>query len=371
MLRNCVSFFLLVGLITLFSCPECSAATKEIFSEDLGKYVYAYPSSSEIDINDSEAKTGECSLMFDLDETNYSGGAYALYESVDLSTIKDRGSLDFWVKGENGGERFEIALVNEQADGKKAESVVDVAMLYPITKDWQKISIPLSLFPDEGVYWDAEASKEVGINFDWSNFTEFKVRTKPNKDNHSIILYFDDIVFSDASSSDSKLDIVIFADDFPSYTYAYPSSSDIFVDSTNNERSIVLDLDEKDYSGAAFAFGPLDLSGMKESAVLEFKAKSQKGGEKIDLNLVQAVEPKVEIGIKIDSIKPLTTEWQTYTIPLKDFPKRGVYWDEVNKKEMRAELDRWDKIGEIKFKIRKSENKDCVIYIDDVKVKTN
>jgi hypothetical protein len=131
----------------------------------------------------------------------------------------------------------------------------------------------------------------------------------------------------------------------------------------------VLDLDENDYSGAAFAFGPLDLSNLRENAVLEFRAKSQNGGEKIELNLVQAIEPKVEIGIQLESLQPLTTQWQTYVIPLKDFPQRGMYWDEASRKEMRAELTRWDKIGEIKFKIKKSENKDCIVYIDDVKIK--
>ena len=371
MLRNCVFMVILAVLLVAISSHECLGANTEVFVDDLGKYVYAYPSTSEVDIVDSVVKEGECSLMFNLDQTTYSGGAYALYESLDLSKIKDKGSIEFWVKGKNGGEQFELALVNEQADGKKAESVIDVSMLYSITGDWQKVSIPLSLFPDKGIYWDAEQNKEVDVEFDWTNFSEFKVRTRPSKGDDKIILYFDTISFMDTVTASNGLNINIFTDDFPSYTYAYPNTSDIFVDSTNDEKSIVLDLDEKDYSGAAFAFGPLDLSGLKDYAVLEFRAKSQNGGEKIELNLVQAVDPKVEVGIKLDSLQPLTTQWQTYTIPLKDFPQRGMYWDESSRKEMKAELTRWDKIGEIKFKISESENEDCIVYIDDVKIKSN
>jgi hypothetical protein len=369
MLKNYLLILIFVlSLITI--CPQESFAAKaEVFSDDLGKYVYAYPSTSEVDIVDNVVKEGECSLMFSLDQTTYSGGAYALYDALDLSGMKAKGSIEFWVKGENGGEQFEIALVNEQADGKKAESVVDVSMLHSITNDWQKVSIPLSLFPDKGIYWDAEQNKEVDVEFDWSNFTEFKIRTRPSKGESKIILYFDNISFLDTYTKNKNLNITIFTDDFPSYTYAYPNTSDIFIDKTNDEKSIVLDLDENDYSGAAFAFGPLDLSNLRENAVLEFRAKSQNGGEKIELNLVQAIEPKVEIGIQLESLQPLTTQWQTYVIPLKDFPQRGMYWDEASRKEMRAELTRWDKIGEIKFKIKKSENKDCIVYIDDVKIK--
>jgi hypothetical protein len=372
MLKNILLVSILFLVCLTASNPCEGALEKQVFSDDLGKYVYAYPSTSEIDIVDSAAKSGECSLMFNLDQTTYSGGAYALYDSLDLTAIKDKGAIEFWVKGKKGGEKFELALVNEQEDGKKAESVIDVAMLYSITADWQKISIPLSLFPDKGIYWDAQQNKEVDVDFDWSNFSEFKIRTRPTKGDEAIVLYFDEIKFSDsASSNDSNLNISIFTDDFPSYTYAYPSSSDIFIDSTNNQKSIVLDLDEKDYSGAAFAFGPLDLSRIKETGFLEFRAKSQKGGEKIELNLVQAAEPKVEVGVQLNSLQPLTTEWQTYKIPLKDFPARGLYWDESKSKEMKSAFNRWDKVGELKFKIRKSDNDDCVIYIDDVRIKSN
>ena len=95
MLRNCVFMVILAVLLVAISSHECLGANTEVFVDDLGKYVYAYPSTSEVDIVDNVVKEGECSLMFNLDQTTYSGGAYALYESLDLSKIKDKALLNF------------------------------------------------------------------------------------------------------------------------------------------------------------------------------------------------------------------------------------------------------------------------------------
>jgi hypothetical protein len=359
-------------LAMILAVPRlCMAAEYEaVFKENMGKYTYAYPSTSTIEIAEQGAKDGRACLMLVLDHKEYSGGAFAFADPIDVSSIKDTGSLEFWIKGGNGGERLEVALVNEQADGKKAESVLSLNSVSSVDNRWKKVEIPLKLFPKNGICWDADKGKELPLAFDWKNVTEFKVRTRPTQGQDDIKLYFDDIVFTkDAKPGVNAL--VVFDGAFPSYTYAYPESgSRITVsagDAFEGKPSAKISLNAKDYSGAAFAFGPVDLSGMREAGVLEFMMKSGAGGEKVEICLVQAAEPKVETGVNLSGIKPLTAEWQKYEIPLSMFQDRGKYWDEASKKEVGADVKNWDKIGEIKFKIRKDENKECSLYITDAK----
>ncbi|MFA5093730.1 MAG: carbohydrate binding domain-containing protein [Candidatus Omnitrophota bacterium] len=340
-----------------------------VFKEDMGRYVYAYPSTSTIEVAEEGAKDGRACLALTLDHQDYSGGAFAFSAPIDLSSIRDEGALSFWIKGGKGGERLEIALVNEQEDGKKAESVLSLNSIASVDNQWKKVTIPIKLFPKKGICWDAMNGKEIPVDFDWKNVTEFKVRTRPVQGNGDVKLFFDDIVF--LKSSSSKVDsLVVFDGIFPSYTYAYPASSEISVASGQafeGKASAKLALDPGDYSGAALAFGPLDLSGMRQDGVLEFMMKGSSGGEKVELDLVQAVEPKVETGVNLGGIKPVTTEWQKYEIPLNMFPDKGRYWDDSVKKEISAGMTNWDKIGELKFKIRKDDNKNCVLYITDIK----
>ncbi|MFA5148340.1 MAG: carbohydrate binding domain-containing protein [Candidatus Omnitrophota bacterium] len=350
-----------------FACADEYAA---VFKEDMGRYTYAYPSTSTIEIAEAGAKDGKSCLALVLDRKEYSGGAFAFNDPIDVSQIRETGALEFWVKGGKGGERLEIALVNEQADGKKTESVISLNSVGSVDAQWKKIAIPLKLFPKKGIYWDADKGKELPAEFDWKNVTEFKVRTRPAQGTDDIRLYFDNIAFTRNAASGVNA-LVVFDGAFPSYTYAYPDNSSRITISADNafdgKPSAKMALDAKDYSGAAFAFGPVDLSGMRQAGVLEFMMKGGTGGEKVELDLVQAADPKVEVGVNLSGIKPLTAEWQKYEIPLSMFPARGKYWDDASKKEVAADMTSWDKIGELKFKIRKDDNKECALYITDVK----
>lgn len=362
---------IILAMMMLTAPQLCTAAEYEtVFKENMGKYTYAYPSTSTIEIAEQGAKAGRSCLLLVLDHKEYSGAAFAFSEPIDVSKIKETGSLEFWIKGGSGGERLEVALVNEQADGKKAESFLSVNSVSSVDSQWKKVEIPLKLFPKNGIYWDADKGKELPLAFDWKNVTEFKVRTRPTQGQDDIKLYFDDIVFTkDAAPGVNAL--VVFDGVFPSYTYAYPESGSKITISADNafegKPSAKIALDANDYSGAAFAFGPVDLSGMREAGVLEFMMKGGTGGEKVEVCLVQAAEPKVETGVNLSGIKPLTAEWQKYEIPLGMFQDRGKYWDDAAKKEISGDIKNWDKIGELKFKIRKGENKECSLYITDVK----
>ncbi len=346
----------------------------EIFKDDAGRYIYSYPSGlSFAEISEENSHSGEICLRLELDHNNYSGAGYALHNPIDASRIREKGSLQFWVKGGSGGEKFEIVLVNEQKDGRKAESFFDVAMIAGTGKEWQKISIPLSSFPANAVYWDGAQGKELPIKFDWSNINELKIRTRPDaKSGKSIVLYFDDVVLNEGSESSIK-ELSIYKEGDPLYTYSYGGNSriEIVADNYKSKPSVKMSLDTKDYSGAAFAFGPLDLSSARNKGVLEFMLKSEKGGEQVELNAVKADDPKIEVGIELSSVKPISSDWQKYEIPLKDFPSKGIYWNSQAGREISGELVEWNRIGELKFKIKKGENKNCVLYVSDVKIRLN
>lgn len=373
MFSGCCGF---VFAVFLFACLAYADGGEfaEVFKDEPGRYVYSYPSSSSFaDITEENSHSGEICLRLELDHNNYSGAGYSLHSPVDASSIREKGNLQFWVKGGSGGEKFEIALVNEQNDGRKAESTFNVAMIADVSKEWQKITIPLSSFPTNAVYWDGAQGKELPAKFDWSNITELKIRTRPDpKRGKNIILYFDDVVLT-AGGESSIRELSVYKEGEPLYTYTYGGKSKIEIVENiyEGKPSIKIVLDAKDYSGGAFAFGPLDLSGARARGVLEFMLKSEKGGEKVELNVVKADDPKVEVGLDLNSVKPISSDWQKYEIPLKDFPEKGLYWNPQAGREIPEELTKWDNIGELKFKIKKGENKNCVLYVSDVKIRLN
>ena len=171
----------------------------DVYAENLtqeGRYVYSYPAATSfIYETNREKHEGNASLIIALDTKTYSGAAIGNYPQVDLAEIRNAGKLEFWVKGNVGGERCAVTLIDsDNADGMKTEVSVRMSPKYvTLTKEWQKVSIPLADFPDKGQYWDG--SKTNPSTFEWSDYVEVKFAIGPqdNKDRDSFIIYVDDV----------------------------------------------------------------------------------------------------------------------------------------------------------------------------------
>jgi hypothetical protein len=176
----------------------CAASVYNIFSEEIereGTYNYSYPTdgTSEIRTTNIEKHSGNYSMKVTLNPSGYSGAAIGNYPPMDLAQCRETGALEFWIKGEKGGEKCEVLLLDDSNnDGTKTESGVVIAPKYAaITKDWQKVSIPLKAFPDEGQYWDGEKTVKNAVN--WKEIVEFKIASRPYDKNSEFTVYIDDV----------------------------------------------------------------------------------------------------------------------------------------------------------------------------------
>src|SRR4051812_31456393 len=129
------------------------------FDDDFvsGGFQYTYPEASKLLVPEQSGHESEVSLQFDLVAGDYSGGAVCLYNLVyDLRNYYSTGALQFWIKGNRGGEIATVGLVDDESrDGIKTAVRVPLNDFGGITKEWKLVSIPLSRFGRKGVAWDA------------------------------------------------------------------------------------------------------------------------------------------------------------------------------------------------------------------------
>ena len=86
-----------------------------------GGYTYQYPRENpEPVLTDKYAMEGALSMEIELIASDYSGVAICIAGSVDLTPYLEEGVLEFWIKGDKGGENALFVLVD---DGVKSGSV--------------------------------------------------------------------------------------------------------------------------------------------------------------------------------------------------------------------------------------------------------
>ncbi len=94
-----------------------------------------------------EHRMGDTGYGLRLEWKNLGGwcGWYTLLDGLDVT---DYNALTFWIKGEEGGERFDIGLADMQMQNldisAKYVGAVSFFLDNGVTKEWQKVKIPLS-----------------------------------------------------------------------------------------------------------------------------------------------------------------------------------------------------------------------------------
>lgn len=163
-------------------------------------------------------------------------------------------------------------------------------------------------------------------------------------------------------------------------TYAYGGKSKGFsIDAKNGFKSkaaLNLKLDPSEYSGAQICLKNdffFDMDKVMLDGKLEFMVKGKKGGEALIVGLLDeknsdGKETQVKLTVnKYIEGGSITTDWKKVSIPLVDFPDRGLYWDNTRKSEFPARID-WKKIYAIRLSIDKGSAKDFEIWVDNIEI---
>lgn len=171
-----------------------------IFFDDAftpGGFAYHYPKESNVRITEEVSRHGEVALQFDLFPGDYSGGSVCLYNGTyDLRSARKKGaSLQFWIKGAEGNEYVLAALVDEgKSDDKKTvvRKRIEGYGCRGVTTDWTLVKIPLKIYEERGVYWDARDSTEHEAPFNWGKVAEFRIEVRKDE-NKTFRVWVDDI----------------------------------------------------------------------------------------------------------------------------------------------------------------------------------
>ncbi len=384
------------------------------FDDDFtpGGYQYTYPDASKIHIPEESGHDSEVSLLFELEAGEYSGGSVCLYNLLyDMTPYYDKGALEFWIKGENGGEIAWAALVDdENRDGKKSVVRLPLQNYGGISKEWRKVSIPLHDFGKRGVFWDAKKRIEVPYAFDWNAVAEFRIEIK-KAENPSFRVYVDDIFIRSnvfeakeeapvdlwedkqetvspppvaaASGDKPKALHDLFVNSFPSggFTYVYggrtaAATQPMAGDKDRNVLAAYLDND--DYSGVTLSLGTgkvLDLAELRNAkGALQFWGKGSPGTRQVYIGLLddESDGNKVQTKITLADFLPIDTTWRLYQIPLKRFPLSGRYWDAKKGGEVAADMN-FARFQEFRVSNNKGENRaepgqPVTFYVADLQV---
>jgi len=161
-----------------------------------GGYTYQYPRENPPPkMTDRFAMEGDLSMEIELIASDYSGVAICIAGSANAISYLEEGVLEFWIKGDKGGEIAQYVLVDDgvKSNGESMQVKIGSKSFGDITTEWQKVSIPLKLFGETGVYWDAKNQREVMLPFSWSNVKGFRIEVRKDE-NQYFKVWLDDIV---------------------------------------------------------------------------------------------------------------------------------------------------------------------------------
>jgi hypothetical protein len=161
-----------------------------------GGYTYQYPRENpEPFMTDKYAKQGDLSMEIELLANDYSGVAIAIAGTANLVPHMEEGALEFWIKGDKGGEVCQYVLLDDgvESNGESLQVKIGSKSFGEITTDWQHVSIPLKIFGETGVYWDIKNQREVMMPFAWNNVKGFRLEVRKDE-NSEFKVWVDDVV---------------------------------------------------------------------------------------------------------------------------------------------------------------------------------
>ncbi len=167
---------------------------------------WAYPRPYAYVVRDETVfKEGKFSSQFVMDPKDWTGGGMTLPE-IDLSPIREKGALEYWVRGENGDEQFGNGLccLTKEVTYNIVSACPNIRMYLDISTKWRHVSIPLADFPSDGEYWDNAYTYKTPAPMDWTRVMEISWDTSPVAEKEHT-WYLDDIRIVPKSTHTSAL----------------------------------------------------------------------------------------------------------------------------------------------------------------------
>lgn len=172
------------------------------YDNGLKGFTYVYGGKTAIREQDSKTKGNSNVLALYLDDSEYSGVTMSAGADkfIDVSKIKDKGGVYFWIKGKKGGETVLFGLLDNQGNDVKTQSKVNLKDWIQVSDKWQLVKIPMKRFQDKGKAWDANKQAEVTKDMKWNKLQEirFSVNKGDNKREigDPVTIYVDQITFT-------------------------------------------------------------------------------------------------------------------------------------------------------------------------------
>ena len=414
-----ISLFLFLALATVAFAQRPSRIVVNKFFEGQyrqGGFDYSYGGKgSTVAIDKTQAYKGAASLKITLDPNDYSGSSICLHnETFDLSKVLLDGAVEFWIKGANGGEQASFGFLDTDGKGKKTQSKLTLNRYVQITKDWQLVKIPLADFPERGMYWDDARKAEFPDRIDWSKIAEFRVSVDKgvnpggfqvwvanveivkgtvsvSKPKPKVVYWDEKNETIDGPKEPAKLDGkakalpngIVYSDNFQGMGYVYGGMTAYKEQASKtpgNSNVMALYMDDNEWSGVTLSIGEskyIDLSKVRDKGGLYFWVKGGKGGEKVDIGVLDNQGGGIKSQTKVNlqdwvAGQNITTDWKLVKVPLKRFTDVGLAWDAERQAEVRKNVQ-WNKIQEVRFSVGKFGNRrdgkpddPVTIYVDQI-----
>jgi len=266
-------------------------------------------------------------VIYDLKSGRTFCGAYVIL----LADITPYACLSFMIKGDRGGETFEVGL-NDTISNKREDSVV-IGSIYRylpngITTNWQKVIIPIEDFygPDlTRAFSIVFMFNEIGKGKFWID--DFRFHRTQLVDREAVIadkgyLLLDNFDHSDVNLLGRKCGVYT---KFPSLCRHSRVTSPHYGD---EGRSLELSYDKKSTGWCGYYTLLNQVDGkyydLRDYESVSFMVRGKNGGEIFELGLADRNWINIGDSLKAGSINKylpdgVTTEWQEVTIPLEDF----------------------------------------------------
>ncbi len=146
------------------------------YSDGLKGFSYSYGGLTAQREAQSKTQGNKNVLAMYIDNNDWSGVTYSLGEGkyIDLSKVRNKGGLYFWIKGKLGGEKLYVGILDNQGNDVKSQTKVGLNDWIKVSKDWQLVKIPLKRFMDKGKAWDANKQAEVAKDMKWNKIQEIR-----------------------------------------------------------------------------------------------------------------------------------------------------------------------------------------------------
>lgn len=111
------------------------------------------------------------SLEIQLKAYDYSGCSICAASSMDMQPFYQTGRLEFWVRGGNGGEVFNIGLLDDgENEARRPLQVWVNARTYATVSsgEWSRVRVPFASLGLRGSYWNPEAGGPLFSAFNWT-----------------------------------------------------------------------------------------------------------------------------------------------------------------------------------------------------------